>query len=43
VCVEDAAHWPQWEQPETHDLLVAGFLRGEDVGERIETVAASGA
>lgn len=41
VCVEDAAHWPQWEQPETHDDLVASFLRGEEVGERVEAAAAS--
>jgi len=25
-CMDDAAHWPQWEQPETHDGLVADFL-----------------
>lgn len=42
VCIEDAAHWPQWEQPETHDRLVASFLRGEEVGERVEAVVASG-
>jgi pimeloyl-ACP methyl ester carboxylesterase len=24
--IEDAAHWPQWEQPEAHDALVADFL-----------------
>jgi pimeloyl-ACP methyl ester carboxylesterase len=25
-CVADAAHWPQWEQPEEHDRVVLGFL-----------------
>jgi pimeloyl-ACP methyl ester carboxylesterase len=25
--IDDAAHWPQWEQPERHDELVLGFLR----------------
>lgn len=25
-CIEDAAHWPQWEQPEEHDRVVAAFL-----------------
>lgn len=24
--VQDAAHWPQWEQPEAHDRLVTDFL-----------------
>jgi pimeloyl-ACP methyl ester carboxylesterase len=24
--IEDAAHWPQWEQPEAHDALVTDFL-----------------
>ena len=27
--VEDAAHWPQWEQPEDHDRLVLEFLAGQ--------------
>jgi pimeloyl-ACP methyl ester carboxylesterase len=27
--VEDAAHWPQWEQPEAHDGLVLDFLAGQ--------------
>ncbi|MEZ0240775.1 MAG: alpha/beta fold hydrolase [Chloroflexota bacterium] len=27
--VEDAAHWPQWEQPEVHDALVLDFLAGQ--------------
>jgi 2-hydroxy-6-oxonona-2,4-dienedioate hydrolase/2-hydroxy-6-oxo-6-(2'-carboxyphenyl)-hexa-2,4-dienoate hydrolase len=26
--VADAAHWPQWEQPEEHDRVVLDFLRG---------------
>jgi len=30
-CIEDAAHWPQWEQPEDHDRVVAAFLKGEHV------------
>ena len=25
-CINDAAHWPQWEQPEEHDRVVAEFL-----------------
>ena len=25
--IRDASHWPQWEQPEEHDEVVAGFLR----------------
>jgi len=41
--IEDAAHWPQWEQPEEHDRLVAAFLRGEAVGERLQTTAVPGA
>lgn len=28
-CVNDAAHWPQWEQPEEHDRVVLAFLDGE--------------
>jgi pimeloyl-ACP methyl ester carboxylesterase len=31
-CINDAAHWPQWEHPEEHDRVVTGFLRGERVG-----------
>jgi pimeloyl-ACP methyl ester carboxylesterase len=27
-CVDDAAHWPQWEQPEEHDRVVMAFLEG---------------
>jgi len=27
--IADAAHWPQWEQPEEHDEVVLKFLRGE--------------
>lgn len=30
-CINDAAHWPQWEQPEEHDRIVAEFL-GNDRG-----------
>lgn len=26
--IRDAAHWPQWEQPEIHDRLVSDFLLG---------------
>ena len=26
--ISDAAHWPQWEQPEEHDRLVTAFLTG---------------
>jgi len=31
-CIEDAAHWPQWEQPEEHDRVVTAFLSGDKVG-----------
>jgi pimeloyl-ACP methyl ester carboxylesterase len=27
-CMNDAAHWPQWEHPEEHDRVVTEFLRG---------------
>lgn len=26
ACIADAAHWPQWEQPEEHDRIVTEFL-----------------
>jgi 2-hydroxy-6-oxonona-2,4-dienedioate hydrolase/2-hydroxy-6-oxo-6-(2'-carboxyphenyl)-hexa-2,4-dienoate hydrolase len=26
--IHDAAHWPQWEQPEAHDAAVCDFLLG---------------
>jgi 2-hydroxy-6-oxonona-2,4-dienedioate hydrolase len=26
--IQDAAHWPQWEQPEAHDAAVRDFLLG---------------
>jgi pimeloyl-ACP methyl ester carboxylesterase len=26
-CITDAAHWPQWEQPDEHDEAVLSFLR----------------
>jgi pimeloyl-ACP methyl ester carboxylesterase len=26
-CIEDAAHWPQWEQPDAHNDAVLSFLR----------------
>src|SRR5262245_24363273 len=25
-CMDDAAHWPQWEHPEEHDRVVSAFL-----------------
>lgn len=28
-CIADAAHWPQWEQPEEHDRVVTAFLKGQ--------------
>lgn len=28
-CINDAAHWPQWEQPEQHDEVVLSFLAGK--------------
>jgi len=27
VLIKDAAHWPQWEQPEEHDRAVLSFLK----------------
>jgi pimeloyl-ACP methyl ester carboxylesterase len=30
-CLTDAAHWPQWEQPEAHDRVVTDFLLGGTV------------
>lgn len=38
--IADAAHWPQWEQPEEHDRVVLGFLRGEPIGELVEAETA---
>ncbi|MEE8519281.1 MAG: alpha/beta hydrolase [Dehalococcoidia bacterium] len=26
-CINDAAHWPQWEQPEEHDRVVRDFCK----------------
>ena len=28
ACINDAAHWPQWEKPEEHDRVVIDFLQG---------------
>jgi pimeloyl-ACP methyl ester carboxylesterase len=28
ACLDDAAHWPQWERPEAHDEIVTEFLAG---------------
>jgi pimeloyl-ACP methyl ester carboxylesterase len=28
-CINDAAHWPQWEQPQQHDETVLAFLAGK--------------
>ena len=30
-CINDAAHWPQWEKPEEHDRVVGAFLKGQRV------------
>lgn len=30
-CINDAAHWPQWEKPEEHDRVVSAFLKGKPV------------
>lgn len=30
-CINDAAHWPQWEKPEEHDEAVLAFLAGRPV------------
>jgi 2-hydroxy-6-oxonona-2,4-dienedioate hydrolase len=27
-CMNDAAHWPQWEHPEEHDRVVSDFVQG---------------
>ena len=27
VLIENAAHWPQWEQPQQHDEAVRAFLK----------------
>jgi pimeloyl-ACP methyl ester carboxylesterase len=29
-CIADAAHWPQWEQPEEHDRVVLAHLARHD-------------
>lgn len=41
-CLTDAAHWPQWEQPEAHDRVVTEFLFGGDVNQPAEPDAADG-
>lgn len=28
ACIDDAAHWPQWERPDVHDGIVTDFLLG---------------
>jgi pimeloyl-ACP methyl ester carboxylesterase len=30
-CINDAAHWPQWEKPEEHDNVVTAFLTGAPI------------
>ena len=30
-CINDAAHWPQWEKPEEHDRVVLAFLAGAPI------------
>jgi pimeloyl-ACP methyl ester carboxylesterase len=30
-CINDAAHWPQWEKPEEHDNVVTAFLTGTPI------------
>lgn len=30
-CINDAAHWPQWEKPKEHDEAVLAFLAGRPV------------
>jgi pimeloyl-ACP methyl ester carboxylesterase len=37
ACIDDAGHWPQWEQPEEHDRIVADFLAGTDTGAAAST------
>jgi pimeloyl-ACP methyl ester carboxylesterase len=43
VCMDDAAHWPQWEHPNAHDALVARFLQGGEVGELVPVATTTGA
>lgn len=28
-CMNDAAHWPQWEHPEEHDRVILDFVEGK--------------
>ncbi|MBM3941067.1 MAG: hypothetical protein FJ318_09390 [SAR202 cluster bacterium] len=28
-CMDDAAHWPQWEKPEEHDQAIIDFIAGK--------------
>lgn len=41
--VRQAAHWPQYEQHEEYNRVQLGFLRGEDVGERLSEPTPVGA
>lgn len=34
-CIDDAAHWPQWEKPEEHDRVVLDFLDGKTVRPKV--------
>jgi pimeloyl-ACP methyl ester carboxylesterase len=40
-CINDAAHWPQWEKPEEHDRAVLAFLDGRALPNTASSVAAT--
>ena len=40
-CINDAAHWPQWEKPEEHDRAVLAFLDGRAMPNSEPAVAAT--
>jgi pimeloyl-ACP methyl ester carboxylesterase len=42
-CLTDAAHWPQWEQPEAHDRVVTDFLLGGSVDQPADPDATAAA
>jgi len=38
-CINDAAHWPQWEKPEEHDRVVTAFLTGAPIPQPVSSPA----
>jgi pimeloyl-ACP methyl ester carboxylesterase len=40
-CINDAAHWPQWEKPEEHDRAVLAFLDGRPLPNAEPAVSAT--